>query len=208
MKIGKHVLRALVLSVASCIPLAIAGPALATITIATVPVGNAGNAADPSTTYGAVSYNYNIGKYDVTEGQYTAFLNAVATTSDTYSLYNSYMAMDYSNSGITQSGSAGSYTYATSTPNFPVTDVTFWDATRFANWLSNGQPTGAEGSSTTENGTYTLTSTGISNNTVTRNANATYWAVASENEWYKAAYYNPTNSSYYLYPTQSNTQEL
>ncbi len=26
----------------------------------------------------------------------------------------------------------------------------------------------------------------------------------SENEWYKAAYYNPGNSSYYQYPTSSN----
>ena len=26
-----------------------------------------------------------------------------------------------------------------------------------------------------------------------------------QNEWYKAAYYNPSNASYWLYPTQSNT---
>ena len=40
---------------------------------------------------------------------------------------------------------------------------------------------------------------------VTRNAGATYF-IPSENEWYKAAYYNPSNSSYWLYPTQSNTE--
>ena len=45
-----------------------------------IPVGNVGNAADPPPAYGAVSYAYNIGKYDVTAGQYTAFLNAVAKT--------------------------------------------------------------------------------------------------------------------------------
>jgi formylglycine-generating enzyme required for sulfatase activity len=39
---------------------------------------------------------------------------------------------------------------------------------------------------------------------VTRNAGATYF-IPSENEWYKAAYYNPSNASYWLYPTQSNT---
>ena len=39
---------------------------------------------------GAVDYNYSIDKYDVTLGQYTQFLNAVAKT-DTYGLYNSYM---------------------------------------------------------------------------------------------------------------------
>ena len=51
--------------------------ASASVTIATVPVGNPGNAPDPSTGFGEVDYNYNIGKYDVTSSQYTAFLNAV-----------------------------------------------------------------------------------------------------------------------------------
>ena len=73
----------------------------------------------------------------------------------------------------------------------------------FANWLNNGQPTGTE-DATTEDGTYTLTPTGIANNTVIRNATGT-WAVTSENEWYKAAYYNPATGSYYEYATQSNT---
>ena len=85
--------------------------ASAKITIATVPVGNAGNAPDPATgsVYGEVDYNYNIGKYDVTLGQYTAFLNAVAAT-DTYGVYNPQMATTFS-SGITQSGSSGNYSY-------------------------------------------------------------------------------------------------
>ena len=61
--------------------------AQANITIATVPVGDAGNDADPTTGHGSVAYNYNIGKYDVTTGQYTVFLNAVGTT-DTYGLYD------------------------------------------------------------------------------------------------------------------------
>jgi formylglycine-generating enzyme required for sulfatase activity len=116
------------------------------------------------------------------------------------------------NPGIVQTGSSGSYSYsvAAGRGNYPVTDVTFWDATRFANWLDNGQPTGAEGAGTTETGTYTLTPTGIANNTVTRNAGAT-WAVTSQNEWYKAAYYTPlggtgnSNPNYWLYATQSNT---
>jgi formylglycine-generating enzyme required for sulfatase activity len=191
----------------------LAGAASAQITIATVPVGNLGNAPD-TTGFGEVDYNYNIGKYDVTSSQYTAFLNAVAAT-DTYGVYNSAMAGTTQGSpGIIQSGSSGSYTYsvAAGRGNYPATDVTFWDATRFANWLDNGQPTGAEGPGTTETGTYTLTSTGIANNRVTRNGGAT-WAVTSENEWYKAAYYTPLggafgglgNPNYWLYATQSNT---
>jgi len=211
MKFNKHSSRALILLAASYISLAGASAASANITIATVPVGNVGNAAD-STGFGSVAYSYNIGQYDVTSNQYTAFLNAVATT-DTYGVYNSAMAgTTTGNPGIIQSGSPGSYSYsvAAGRGNYPVTDVTFWDTTRFANWLDNGQPTGAEGPGTTETGTYTLTSTGIANNTITRNTNYT-WAVTSENEWYKAAYYTPsggtgnTNPNYWLYPTQSNT---
>jgi hypothetical protein len=58
-----------------------------------VTVGNPGNVADTryaSPGYGAVAYSYNIGKFEVTAGQYTVFLNAVAKT-DTYGLYNGHM---------------------------------------------------------------------------------------------------------------------
>ena len=58
-------------------------------TIEMVPVGNAGNPADTST-YGAVSYPYSIGKYEVTNAQYAQFLNAVAVT-DPNALYNTSM---------------------------------------------------------------------------------------------------------------------
>ncbi len=54
------------------------------VTIDMVSVGNAGNAADPLTGYGSVSDAYAIGKYEVTIGQYSEFLNAVAAT-DSYS---------------------------------------------------------------------------------------------------------------------------
>jgi formylglycine-generating enzyme len=211
MKATRYLSRALVLLAGVGVPLLGAGVASASISIATVPVGNPGNAAD-TTGFGSVAYSYNIGEYDVTSSQYTAFLNAVAAT-DTYGVYNSSMAgTTDGNPGIIQSGSSGSYTYsvAAGRGNYPVTDVTYWDTTRFANWLDNSQPTGAEGAGTTETGTYTLTPTGIANNTVTRNANYT-WAVTSENEWYKAAYYTPaggtgnSNPNYWLYPTQSNT---
>ena len=56
-----------------------------------VTVGDPGNAADPATGYGAVGYAFQMGTYDVTIAQYTAFLNAVAQT-DPYALYNSGMA--------------------------------------------------------------------------------------------------------------------
>ena len=49
-----------------------------------------------TTGYGAVAYNYSIGKYEVTLNQYVAFLNAVAET-DNCGLYNAAMATDLNN---------------------------------------------------------------------------------------------------------------
>jgi sulfatase modifying factor 1 len=178
--------------------------ASASITIPTVPISNPGNAADPATgnLYGSVAYSYNIGSTEVTNAQYAAFLNAKAAT-DTFNLYNMNMASGFG--GITRSGSPGSYTYATVSgrANNPVNHVSFWDATRFANWLHNGQ-----GSGDTETGAYTLTPGGIGDNTITRNA-GWQWAVTSEDEWYKAAYHQPASADgdsddYWLFPTQSN----
>jgi formylglycine-generating enzyme required for sulfatase activity len=175
-----------------------------------VTVGDPGNAANPSTGYGSVGYTYQMGKYDVTVGQYCQFLNAVAKT-DTYGLYYSGMDSNYSTIGITQSNSSGSYTYSVTgsysqAANCPMFYVSWADAARFCNWLQNGQPTGPEGTGTTETGAYTLDGT-TSNSAlmaITRNAGATY-VIPSEDEWYKAAYYNPSNATYWLYPTQNNT---
>lgn len=187
-----------------------ASSAMASVTISTVPVGNLGNTADPATgdVYGSVAYSYNIGSTEITNAQYAAFLAAVAAT-DTNSLYNPEMAGEFG--GITRSGSPGSYTYevASGRENNPVNFVSFWDATRFANWMHNGQPTGAQDNGTTEDGAYTLTAGGITANTVTRNATAK-WAVTSEDEWYKAAYHQPASQGgdaddYWLYPTSGNT---
>ncbi len=134
------------------------------VNIVTVPVGNAGNAGNADDThgdgYGGVAYEYNIGKYEVTAGQYTEFLNAVAK-SDPYGLYNEKMANPgFSDYGckIESSGSSGSYSYSVegAWANRPVNWVSWGDAARFANWLHNGQPTGAQNDSTTEDGSYDL----------------------------------------------------
>jgi formylglycine-generating enzyme len=171
------------------------------ITIATVPVGNLGNAND-STGDGGVAYNYAMGKYDITVGQYAEFLNAVAAT-DTYGLYDPNMSTDLNVAGIRRNGSSGSYTYSViASANHPITFVSWGAAARFTNWLANGQPTGSEGPSTTETGSYTLN--GSVGTNVTRNANAT-WVIPTKNEWYKAAYYNAANSTYYQYPFSSNS---
>ena len=109
-------------------------------------MGNAGNAAD-TTGYGSVAYSYNIGKYEVTAGQYTAFLNAVAAT-DTYGLYNTSMSTDTTTAARFSGRALRAVTPTACRPTYanrPVNYVSFGDAMRFANWLQNGQPTGAEG---------------------------------------------------------------
>ncbi len=168
--------------------------ASASITMDWVNVGNPGNAADPLTGYGAVGYAYQIGKYEVTNTQYGAFLNAAAKT-DSYGLYNSSM----SSYGITQSGSSGSFTYSVTgtLANHPVVHVSWFDAARFANWMMNGQ-----GSGDTETGAYTLN--GSSNGIILANAGVQVY-IPTEDEWYKAAYYSAANTSYSLYPNGQDT---
>jgi formylglycine-generating enzyme required for sulfatase activity len=196
--------------------LALTAAAQATVSIETVTVGDPGNVGElsglsggngPDRICGSVSYVYRISKYEVTAGQYTAFLNAVGAT-DTYGLYNTGMSRTDYGSGITQSGTSGSYKYSVANDfiDRPVNYVSYWDACRFANWLHNGQPTGSQNASTTERGAYTLDGYALTNGqTIVRNANWT-WAVTNEDEWYKAAYYKGggTNEGYWLYPTGSD----
>ena len=204
------------LAVLACL---LAAPARAGITYDFVTVGNAGNASDTTVGvntfgFGSVAYDYQVGKYDVTIGQYTAFLNAVATT-DTYSLYNSSMGTDLNIAGISQTNGPGSYTYSVlGSANRPITYVSWWDSARFSNWMANGQPTGAQDSTTTEDGAYNVNGA-TSGNAVAKNATnpntnaAPTFYVPTQNEWYKAAYYSPTlnggTGGYYAYATQSNT---
>jgi formylglycine-generating enzyme required for sulfatase activity len=174
----------------------------------TVAVGNPGNA--PGLTElghrlcGAVNYVYSIGKFEVTAGQYTAFLNAVAAT-DTYGLYNTRMASLPQGCQILRSGSPGTYTYSVAADyaNRPVNCV-FWGSTvRFANWLHNGQPTGPQGLATTEDGAYFINGT----TNAVRKPTAT-WVLPSENEWFKAAYHknDGVTGNYWNYPTSSDVK--
>jgi formylglycine-generating enzyme required for sulfatase activity len=90
-----------------------------------------------------------------------------------------------------------------------VTYVSWGDAARFANWFHNGQPTGVEGSATTETGAYTLNgaTSNAALNAITRNAGAK-WFIPSESEWYKAAYYDPAASHYWNHATGTNTTPI
>jgi formylglycine-generating enzyme required for sulfatase activity len=152
-------------------------------------VGDAGNEGNNGR--GGVNYTYRIGKYTVTNCEYTAFLNAVASN-DTNNLYDPRM-------DITRTGVPGSYSYSSKT-NYgskPVSKVSWFNAARYCNWLHNGRLNGGQDQSTTEQGSYSLPSG-------TRSSGALYW-LPTVNEWYKAAYHKAGSSGYWSYPTQSDT---
>ena len=189
----------------------LAVPARAQVTLDMVTVGNPGNANDTGgTNNGAVNYSYQIGKYDVTIGQYTAFLNAADPNgTNPNGIYNASMATDLNIAGIsyTAGASAGAkYSVINNggnSSNRPITYVSWFDAARFANWMTNGQ-----GSGSTEDGAYTLNGA-TTGNAVAVNPGAAF-RLPTNDEWYKAAYYSPNYGGvgvpgYFDYATQSDT---
>ena len=187
----------------------------APITIDTVLVeANGGNTADSTVRwdgtsgYGAVDYDYRIGTTAVTNAQYAAFLNAVANESDAYGLYNTGMstATGANSGGIlrTYDDATSSYIYTTvingeDRGGWAVNYVSIYDAMRFCNWLTSGG---------TETGMYALNGVATPDiTTIVRDATA--WAnggvaITTEDEWYKAAYYNPLTGTYYSYTNKQN----
>jgi len=193
-------------------------PALA-VDIETVSVGNPENAGEwsgeshgghgPDRVCGAVDYMYNIGKYEVTAGQYTEFLNTVAGT-DTYGLYDLQMWDGLGACRIERIGLPDNYSYqvAAGWKDRPVNYVSWGDAARFANWMTNGTPAGAQDLTTTEDGSYRLDGavSDVGLLAVARKVGARY-VIPTEDEWYKAAYHknDGLTGNYFDYPTGSDT---
>ena len=178
--------------------------------IPTVEIGDAYNDADTRSyaeggTPGAgkVDYVYNIGTTGVTAAQYATFLNAVATdkgaASHILNLYSASMNTSSYGCGITRvdNGDSYSYTVTAGKENMPVNFITVYDAMRFCNWLTT---------SDTEIGVYMLNNTATGLALITRNEEA--WlaggvAIASLDEWYKAAFYQGDGT----YSTFANGQD-
>ncbi len=178
-------------------------------------IGNAGNAPDTPPTidlgggisfptrdpHGAVAYDYRISKHEVTNAQYTEFLNAVDPEgTNALDLYDDEMA-SHGNGGILFDGGAADgskYQVKQGRSNNPVVFVTFFDAMRFTNWLENGQ-----GSGDTEAGVYTI---GSGTDEV-RNSNASYF-LPTVDEWFKAAYHknDGVTGNYWGYATSTDDQ--
>jgi sulfatase modifying factor 1 len=81
----------------------------------------------------------------------------------------------------------------------PVASISWYEAAMFCNWLTSGDVT---------DGAYTVNTSGV----VTEidrdsaiSAHGTVYVIPTENEWYKAAYYDGGTSTYYNYPTGSDS---
>lgn len=78
-----------------------------------VSIGNAGNAAD-TTSYGAVGYNYRIGRTEISHAQFSA-------------------------SGIPDAGSSANYWQGVlASGDAPVVNITWHQAAQYCNWLTSG----------------------------------------------------------------------
>lgn len=171
--------------------------------IDTVYVGNAGNPADPLTGNGSVNYGYYIGTTEVTNAQYVHFLNAVDPDgSNPNQVYNASMSSSnpIAKGGIEfDAGAAAGMKYSSKQHfgNKPVNYVSFYDAARFANWLSTSDP---------ERGFYSLSGVNAISHQGTHGVDP-HIAIANVDEWYKAAYHKNDGASgnYYFYPTASDS---
>ena len=148
-------------------------------TIDFVDIGNTGNVAD-TTTYGSVPYEYRTGKNEISQLQITK---------------------------ATQIGmanvSAGAWTESQ-----PAANITWYEAAAFVNFLNtNSGKTAAYNLTFTTNWSMAVWSSEqvwtAGGTNLYRNKDAFYF-LPSENEWYKAAYYNAAGTNYFLYPTASN----
>ncbi len=150
-------------------------------TIDFVNIGNAGNAAD-TTSYGAVPYEYRAGIYEISQ-------NAITKA--------------------TASGMAN-VTAGAWTGNQPAANINWYEAAAFVNFLNTNSGNTAAYDLTFSSGSWSMAlwsseqawTAGGTN--LYRNKNAFYF-LPSENEWYKAAYYNAAGTNYFLYPTASSS---
>ena len=177
-------------------------------------------APPPCLTVGGVSYTYGIGEFDVTVSQYVTFLNTVDPRGrNTLQLYFDDMSPtvwpQYGSVRYTPGAGLGQH-YSVAYPEWadkPFNFANFSRAARFANSLTNGKVLSRTQS--TSHGfnyvTYTVrlsprTDQGMYdvNNPAATRAKSTGFVVPSNNEWVKAAYYDPKGGgtdSYWAYPT-------
>jgi hypothetical protein len=174
----------------------------------------------PCLTVGGVGYTYGIGEFEVTVSQYVTFLNTVDPEGrNALQLYFDGMSPTvwpkYGSVSYTSGSAAGAH-YAVAFPQWaskPFNFGNFNRAARFVNSLTNGKV--LSHASSTEGGfqyvTYTVelsprTEDGMydMSNPEAPRSKPTGFVLPSNDEWVKAAYYDPKHAgtySYWAYPT-------
>lgn len=174
--------------------------------------------------YGTVGYEYEISKYELTNAEYARFLSSVCTHKDTFSLFNDNMEKSILG-GIKRIKQGNIYMYIAKKgwEKKPIVYLSFYSLCRYANWLHYGCPKiGYSEMGTTEgdkdNGAYDtrnfeeikLGKKKPNKQFIKRNNGAKYF-IPNNDEWYKAAYYDPTiigKNKYHIYPTRNSTPPL
>ena len=143
---------------------------------ALVTIGHAGNAAD-TTGYGAVGYDYKISQTEVTIAEFQRATGAGNGNEN------------YWNDGIRTVGS-----------NAPAADISLYEAMKYCNWLTSGN---------INTGLYEDKGGGVwgakFDRATVMAGNVNYFAIPTENEWYKAAYFKPAGTGYSLYANGTDT---
>lgn len=164
-----------------------------------VTVGDPGNAADTGTTgsyfapNGGVAYEFRIGTHEISR-------DMIAKASTMGSL--GITLWDMTSFG----GNVGTH---------PATGVSWNEAARFVNWLNTStghqaaykfalQPGDAGYDANANINLWTVADAGYDSANPYRNALA-YYFLPSEDEWYKAAYYSGSGTTYYDYALGSDT---
>ncbi|MCK5851119.1 MAG: SUMF1/EgtB/PvdO family nonheme iron enzyme, partial [Kiritimatiellae bacterium] len=138
-------------------------------------IGDAGNAADGSTGYGEVGYEYRISEHEVAIAEFAAAV---------------------SNDSRIGSGNENWWNDGTRTvgDNAPVVYVSWYEAAKYCNWLTTRDA---------YTGAYQFDGSGALTNVLTRAqilaSHDRYYVLPTEDEWYKAAYYTGNSSDYWSF---------
>ncbi len=150
-----------------------------------VSIGNPGNADDATGSpnpVGKVDYSFRMGQFEISQDM---IMKANAITAAGPNPLN--------------------ITYDIRSADKPATSVSWFEAAQFVNWLNTS--TGSTPAYKFVGGNFQLWSpgdTGFDPNNLFRNADARYF-LPSADEWYKAAYYDPTSGTYFNYSAGSNS---
>lgn len=154
-------------------------------------IGNPNNGADTSgnpNPAGSVPYSFQMGKFEISERMIES-ANALGGLA------------------ITKTARG---------PDKPATDVSWYEAARFVNWLNTStgfmpaykfavQPGDVGYNANASAVLWSPGDAGYNSSNPLRNSLARY-VLPTVDEWYKAAFYDPVNAVYYDYPTGSDTR--